>query len=470
MNPEKSRSTVKTPWQKVHLFPVVAAVIAFLYYGRFLDNFFTFDDFKYLENMFRGPMDVMLGYGQLRLVSNASWWPLFEISRFNPFGYNLFALFLYFFNAVLLYVFLFRLLHDKATAFIVSTIFVASGVGADAVFWKATNSSLISLFFYLLTLTIYVNYRRTNKGRHLVLSVGLFVLAMFSKEEAASLPFIIAVIDLLFFNGREDKAGVIRRVAPYAAIILFYMLANAYIFNYLLHTQADPAKLFRFRPIYSLIGGGTAFYLAPDGFVRLDDPFVYVTALLIPVSLIFVKEKKLLIFGYAWVFFTFLPQSLTGLGQFEPRVIVNSISRYLYITSIGSSLVFGAVLTGIRERFPGKVRFAVCSLFLTAFVWINYSRVQSRGNEWRASGAPVEDFIYSLKGVMPAFPDRAHVHVVNSPTGRAFIQQAMRAFYGTPDILWVDDPRTVSLKAGDSLFVIFYNPGVGQGVEVLRLQ
>ena len=132
--------------------------------------------------MFRSPFEVLLGYGQLRVVSNGTWWPLFEIFRFNPFGYNLFSLILYFCNAVILYCLLLRLLRDKSTAFVVSTIFAASGVGSDAVFWKATNSSLISLLFYLLTLTAYVAYRRTGKRGTQMLSVGLFILAMFSKE------------------------------------------------------------------------------------------------------------------------------------------------------------------------------------------------------------------------------------------------------------------------------------------------
>jgi len=33
---------------------VAVTLIAFLYYGRFLNNFFVFDDFRYLENIITG--------------------------------------------------------------------------------------------------------------------------------------------------------------------------------------------------------------------------------------------------------------------------------------------------------------------------------------------------------------------------------------------------------------------------------
>lgn len=454
---------------KFHLFPLLAIVVTFAYYGQFLDNFFSFDDFKYLENMFRGWGDVALGYGSLRLVSNFSWWPLFELYGFDPFGYNLFALVLFAANGILLYFLLLRLMPDATTAFLAASFFITGSAGADAVFWKATSSSLISLFFYLASLICYVDSRRRADRRRYLCAIGLFLAAMFSKEEAASLPLIAALIDVMFLGGKDDLRRVALRMLPFCAIIGFYLAANGFVFNYLLGGHAEPEKLFLFRPLYSLLGGGTAFFLGPDGFLRPNSPPVYMTALFLVLCSFLKASRRLLIFGCLWILFAFLPQSLTGLGQFEPRNIVNSISRYLYITSIGSSIVFAAVLAGLRQWLPKGIWHAVAGGMLVLFVAVHYPQTRVRGQEWQTYGTDVADFMAAVTAILPPLPSPAYVHVVNRPTGRAFMQQALRAFYGNPDIHYVDDVVAAKNEDKKPLFVIRYLPGSEQPVDLFRL-
>ena len=77
-------------------------------------------------------------------------------------------------------------------------------------------------------------------------------------------------------------------------------------------------------------------------------------------------------------------------------------------------------------------------------------------------------FIFSLKKVMPEFPKNSYLHVINSPTGRSYIERALRGYYKKGDIFWVENPYRFPLKKGnipydfkkgDSLFVIEYNWG-----------
>lgn len=454
---------------RFHLFPFIALIVACAYYGQFLDNFFAFDDFKYLENMYREWQDVALGYGSLRLVSNFVWWPLFEMCGFDPFCYNLFALILFTANGILLYFLLLRLLPDRTTSFLAATFFITGSAGADAIFWKSTNSSLISLFFYLASLICYVEFRRGGGRTRYFAALGLFLAAMFSKEEAASLPLTAALIDVMFLGGKEDMSRMARRLVPFCAIVGFYLAANALVFNYLLGGHAEPEKLFLFRPVYSVLGGGAAFFLGPDGFLRPSSPPVYLTALFLILCSFLKESRRLLIFGCLWVILAFLPESLTRLGQLEPRVIVNSISRYLYITSIGSSVVFAAVLAGLRKWVPKGVWYGVAAGMLCLFVAVHYPQVRVRGEEWQTAGTDVVGFLSETVKVLPALPSPSYVHVINRPTGRAFMQQALRAIYGNPDIQYVDDVVVAKNEDKKPLYVIRYLPGSEQPVEVLRL-
>lgn len=453
-----------------NILPVAAAVIvSLLYYWRFLDNFFVYDDYRYIENIFTGPQAVILGYNAFRVISNAAWVPLYLLSGFDPFGYNLFSVSLYFVNSVLLYFFILKMFDRKDIAFLVSAVFVTNGVAADTVFWKMSASSLIQFFLYLTTLYAYVVSRQKNNRTYFICSILFFTLAMFSKEEAASLPFIILLIDILFFEGLDDKQGAVKRVVPYAVIIVLYLLVSNLVF-YFLNIKPETAIFFKFRPLFSLFGGFSVFFLNPVGSLEISNPLIYITGLLIPLSFIFVREKKVLLFGYGWILFTFLPQSLSVVGRFDPVYIFNSISRSLYLPSVGSAIVLATVLSSFKERFPLKVFLVVCVVFFSFFISMNYNRVQVRGEQWRRDGQPMKRFLYSLKKVQPAFPQNSHVHVVDGPVGRAYIQQSLRAFYKNPKIYWVNNPQEVKLKEGDSFFIIFYNWGPGDPVKVLKVR
>lgn len=439
------------------IFSLFSFAAAFAYYGPFLTNFFIFDDFRYIENIFHGFWAVFLGYNTLRLVSNGLWWPLYAIGGFNPFVFNLFAVILYGVNAILLYLLLSKLFNDKNYAFLGGSFFLLNSVGCDAVFWKAAHSGLVSLFFYLLALYSYVIYRQKGAGKQGVLAVVFFIFAMFSKEEAASLPFIIILIDLVFFGGLKDKKGVISRVAPYGAMVLFYLAMNRVVYIYLLHSYIELAKFFDPRPLYALFAGWSVFFLDPQGYLDLSNPLIYITGAGIVLSFFWVKDKKALYFGYGWIFFSFLPQSLTRIGQFDPRYIFDSISRYLYITSVGSSVVFAAVILRFRERFSSKVFFPVAIAAVSLFIWVNCPRVQARGFQWREQAEPVKPFLRAVKKAMPDFPPNSYVFVINGPVGRSYIQQSLRAFYGRADISWIYTPQTFVRKPGESAFLIICN-------------
>ena len=93
-------------------------------------------------------------------------------------------------------------------------------------------------------------------------------------------------------------------------------------------------------------------------------------------------------------------------------------------------------------------------VFTLSFIWINHANVEKRGTEWRDDAAPVEAFLPRMKQAMPIFPPNSNIYVENAPTGRAYVQQSMRAYYGNPSITWIVDPSKYIKKPGDSAFLI----------------
>jgi hypothetical protein len=432
---------------------IAVAVIAAIFYGHFLGNFFAFDDLRYLENIITGPRAIALGYNaQLRLVSNFAWVPLFWVSGYSPVGYNLFMVTVAALNALLVYGFLKKLLEREDIPLLAAVIFMAAPAGADAIFWRMSLSTLLSLFFCLVTLNLYLTYRKTSDSRFFLASCGTYLLAMFSKDDAAALVAILFAAEILFYRGWEEKGKLARRLVPYLAVVVFFLTVSSVTFR-LLQIKSETWGAFQFKPLYSLLGGFTSFIIAPDGFLTMSDPGIYILALLVPATFLLVREKKLLVFGYLWIIFTFMPSSLTSIAQFQPAHFPNSISRFLYTPSVGAALVASVVLAGIAARWRSTVSYGVCGILLAIYLYSGCRMVHARGTQWRETGQPLRIFLEELQQIY-VFPQHSYVFVANAPAGRAFVQQALRAFYRNPTITWITDPQSFRPPTGEKSYII----------------
>jgi len=438
---------------KTTIFILLASGISVLFFAGAIDNYFAYDDFRFIENNYQGIKQILLGYNTLRLFSNALWAPLFYLFGFNPIGYNLFNIGLYALNAILLFQFIRTLTNDRTLAFFTGIFFVASSVGADVVLWKCANNSMLSLCFYLLTLIAYLRFRENKNSRNILLSLAFYCVAMLSKEEAASLPAIILLLEILFPSGERWKA-IALRVLPFCLIIMSYLLIDKIVFHWLVADPSALTPLFKIRPIYSVFGGFSSFFLSPSGVWQPNNVLTYFSVMAIVLAMIFTKNRKLLIFAFCWIIITFLPQSLTSLGQFEPKFMPNSISRYLYIVSIGPAMVYATLLSCAKEKLNRNAFVCMSVAILAIYGWINFNRVQERGLQWRIETAPVAIFLAELSKLVQTFPPNSFIYVDNPPTGRATVQQAMRGFFRNPSITWIIDPYQYKPKAGQRAFII----------------
>lgn len=455
--------------QKIFLLYLIAVtVVTCAYYGPYVHNFFAYDDFGLLDLVTRGPKAILLGYNYtLRFMNNAVWIPLYALSGFDPFGYNLFGMLLWFLNAILLYLFFLALLDKPMVAAVAGVIFTASAVGSDALFWRAASGTLLNVTFYLLTLYFYVIFRQTGEVSKWRFSVGFFILAMFSKEEAASLPLVVLLLEWLYFGGFTDFKGVARRFLVYCSVIVFSILLNYIVIYQVLRVQSELATMFKFRPLHSLLSGWTVFFLTPDGRLAMNDPRIFITAALVPLSFLLVKDRRLLILGLGWIFFAFLPQSLSGMSQFEPEDVISvSLSRHLYLPSVGAAVVYTALLVGVRDRFSVPISVSSVLLFMVLFVPVNYKLVSSRGEQWLEIGDPMRRFLDAIKKVVPQFPPNTRIFAINTPTGRAFIQQSLRAFYHNQSITYIIDINNYNLKPGETGLLITCDPKLDGAMNV----
>lgn len=460
---------------RVETFVTISLIIGIsvTLFWPFRGNYFSFDDFFMLEQAVAGPLTILKGFNSspiLRVVTNSLLWPMNALSGYDPFGYNLFSLILYSFNAILFFFFSRQLFEDSRFASCASILFAATAVGCDAVLWKAAYGTLLNVTFYLLALIVYVRFRRSEQQKYYWLSVFIFLFAVLSKEESASFPFVIAAMELLVFKNRIDLQTV-KRLIPFCLLIIAYLAVNYILIYHVFKGQSELVRSSGFQPLRMFLAPWAAFFLSPDGFLDKSDPRIYLTVIFIAFSLYFIKDRKLFLFALGWIFLTFLPQSLTTISQFDPKYIVNSLSRHLYLPSAGVSLAFAFLIKQIGSFMPARAFAAACFLFLSAYVAFNYSEVQKRGKVWAEDGIPAKTFLSEVKRRIPYFPKNSYVYIIDPPAGRAFVQAALRAFYMNPSITWIVDPNTFAPRHGMSVYLIAcqWNSPLSVNLEVNKV-
>lgn len=152
-------------------------------------------------------------------------WAQFHLWGLDPLGYHLVNILFHAANALLLWLCLGRL--RVPGAFLAACIFVLHPVHVESVAWITELKNVLSTFFYLLAFLTYWRFYgagaedRDSTGRKAffyVVSLLLFLLALFSKTVSGSLPAAI----LLLLWWRQGSFGWldVARLLPFFALAL----------------------------------------------------------------------------------------------------------------------------------------------------------------------------------------------------------------------------------------------------------
>jgi len=131
----------------------------------------------------------------------------YAIYGLNPWGFHLTNSLWHSANTVLFLLLAIKLLklHNPAfstdnrnlwIAAIAALFFGIHPQHVESVVWIAERKDVLSLFFSLLTISIYLNYVTTRRSRDYLLSLLCFCLALMSKPMAVTLPVILLLLDV----------------------------------------------------------------------------------------------------------------------------------------------------------------------------------------------------------------------------------------------------------------------------------
>jgi Tfp pilus assembly protein PilF len=299
-------------------------------------------------------------------------------------------------TALVVFLFAIELFGSASAAFVAAALFAVHPIHTEAVTGIVGRAEILASLFVMLALWF---GRRVSVAS--AVGVGVFyLLALFSKESAATLPALFVIYDWTRRDpAREDAPPAMRALAPrYIALAVALIVYLAFRFNAVKQpgTSWDgwigvPAfarvftasrVLLEYLGLFAWPRTLLADYSASDVRIArsLGDAAVLLSfAVWIALIAAFAtkwRSWRVLFFSVAWFFITVLPASnllfASGLGKAE---------RILYLPSIGLCLVVACLFLQLETR-PQIRRIALTVVLPIALIALG-ARTLKRNEDWR---------------------------------------------------------------------------------------
>lgn len=273
--------------------------------------------------------------------------------------------------------------HFRYIALLASLLFVSHPIQTEAVTYVFQRLASLMAFFYLLSLTAYIKARLSNRNvskyAFYVLSLVSALLAMKTKENAFTLPFVIAIYEFLFFAG--PKRFRILYLIPLLLTLLIVPLA-----------LIDMDK-----PVGEIIGGISPATRGNQEISRADYLFTQFRVVVTYIRLLFLPVNQNLVYDYPVFHSFFNPQvflsflflsSIFSLGIYllyrsksrpDLRVSAFGVFWFFITLSVESSIIpIQMVICEYRVYLPSVGFFAALSTVISLIF-----------HRWRRSRIPV---------------------------------------------------------------------------------
>ncbi|MGH9435987.1 MAG: tetratricopeptide repeat protein, partial [Terriglobia bacterium] len=348
-----------------------------------------------------------------------------EIFGFEAFGFHLVNV--AFHAAVVCLVFLVtrRVFKDRALAFVAAALFALHPIHTEAVDWIAAVTDLELTFFFLLAFWFFLRLGDGGGRRKLLLHAGMlasFILALLSKEPAATLPFVATLYEHACRDDRKHTSESVKasRYGALWLVLIAYLVWRTRVLGLFAPVASRPemstgaAALSAFaltgRYIEKLFWPVhlSAAYVFPASIgvllPRILAGFAVAAACALLMIWFWGRERRVF-FGFAWFFLTLAPVLN---ARWMPDFVF--AERYLYLPSVGFCWIVcwlalrAARSTGKRGSIGRGVvwkRVIVAAACLLAALMA--ARIVIRNRDWK------NDFIFYTR-TLQAAPSAAILH------------------------------------------------------------
>jgi len=274
----------------------------------------------------------------------------------NPAIFHITSLVLHTVSSVLLVSCVKKLTGNCTLAILTGLLFALHPLNTEAIAWASGRKDVLSVFFFLLSLLLYLHYRENESKKIYWISVFVFLLGLLSKAVVVSLPFVLLLCDYL--QKRADRKMLIDKIPYFALSIVFTIVAfggkaaslgqSALSTKLLMVIKAPIFYIQKLLVPYPLM----ALYPYHDP-ITLSSPAFFVPFLILIAILLlgFFVYRKARIVTFA-IFFYFVTLAPSLLNFDKEGVFYIASDRYAYIPSIAFFLIVAFCITSIWQKYP----------------------------------------------------------------------------------------------------------------------
>lgn len=369
-----------------------------LYSDVIVNGVFLFDDFEYVVDnaMIRDLSSLNLT--DTRQIGYMSFGLNYALGGLNPLGYHLANVLIHICNAILAFLLIRLVLNilsgsidvgprrlSEPTAFIAAVLFLIHPVETQAVSYVTQRFTSLASLFYLLSVFLYLSARTRleredeHQGAYILYGLSLLtvMLAMKTKEIAFTIPFTIAIFEVLLFRASVYGRRRFYYLVPFAALLAFIPLSILGPEWNLIGRGEGIAETTRQEKLYDLFERPLLEYL----FTQFRVIVTYIRLLLLPLNQKVVYDYKVsqtffemrallalcilfLLAGYAWHSWrksrAAAPEDMPG-----HRLVSLGIIWFFVTLSVESSVMpIKDIIFEHRVYLPSVGFFAACSVLL----------------------------------------------------------------------------------------------------------
>jgi len=276
----------------------------------------------------------------------------------DPVGYHVFNIILHVGAACALYWLTLLLFKNGFLSLATSLLFVAHPINTEAVTYISGRADPMVVVFMCLSVAYYVKAARGKKNLFYLLSAASYVLALFSKETALVIPFLLLAYDYICGgSGASGRAVFPKRAVPFFFIGVLYIILRKTALNFPAENTAINATLYTRVP---LVLSSIAMYFKKL-ILPLDLHMEYrmvippmggpavmagmgIFAALIAAAAFYAKREKIITFSIAWFLINYFP-----ISNIYPLNAVFA-EHWIYPASIGLYIASGWALFKIYSR------------------------------------------------------------------------------------------------------------------------
>lgn len=386
---------------------------------------------------------------------------LFNNFHLNPMPYGIFALIMQTLNVFLVFLLTKKLVKRTNISLLASLLFMINELGNEAYSWFGTmTGSLTSVFFFLLSLIIFLKFIDTKKIRYVLFSAFLLWFSFLFKEVGA---FAFIFYPILFFIYSEEGKKILilfKSFLPFIILggIMLVFFAKTVLFipgdraNYVNTGKSLIPSLFAHVIRYPLEGAvqtiipNTYLFKLSNITTRIIRPdlpsdsldflvatensgaeITLVALLIIAIIIFFILWKRIKDMSILAKKALLSSITMTALS-FLPYIVINRSSsyldsRYYYLGSMGMSIFLATLFINLALINKQKVRLIV-ALVVIFYVFIHESVLLSDFKLMADRSSERQMFIKQLTSLTPVLPAKTVFFITGNYDG----------YYGIPEL------------------------------------